>query len=107
MSEVSGGSDVGDDGTVRYTGALADEIGWHGPLAQRERRVHAADLAGLALDLVRQHMGRQPHRVGLLGGSLQVASRPGRGTCFTLIVPRVAPAAEPAPGRGDTGDGRA
>ena len=33
---------------------------------------------------------------GLLGGRLQVASRVGIGTCFTLIVPRIAPAAPDA-----------
>ena len=29
--------------------ALADEIGWHGPLAKRERRVHAAAYSLLAV----------------------------------------------------------
>lgn len=29
--------------------ALADELGWHGPLAQRERRVHAAAYTLLAV----------------------------------------------------------
>jgi len=29
--------------------ALADELGWHGPLAARERRVHAAAYTLLAL----------------------------------------------------------
>lgn len=33
---------------------------------------------------------------GVLGGSIKVDSLPGRGTSFTLIVPRTAPEHQPA-----------